>query len=191
LKAHISEERYHRSEGVEIVPLQEKSGTRIYVMARPYILEPDYTLTVGMYPRPTEQGAIGEVLATDWVGMKERVVGQGQAWLYTQECTLVLWECFLDDWYRKEDPRTDETLRALWTGFEGFLLKKLTGVERIATLHGSRCMITTKTHGPNYCSRSDTRALAPRHLVEKYHRVLPNPGRRSLAVSPSQNTAIL
>jgi hypothetical protein len=129
----MGEERYHRSEGTEIVPLQERSGTRIYVMARPYILEPDYTLTLGMYPRPVEGDAIGEVLTTEWRGMRERQMGQAQAWHYPAERSLILWECFLDEWCRKEDPRTDETLRALWTGFEGFLLKQIPGVERIAT----------------------------------------------------------
>lgn len=134
LKAHISQEHYHRSEGAEIVPIQERSGTRIYVMARPYILEPDYRISIGLYQQPTQEGPIGEVTSADWVGMRQREVGQAQAWLYPQERTLVLWECFLEDWYRKEDPRTDENLKAIWLGFERFLLRHLPRqVDRIAT----------------------------------------------------------
>jgi hypothetical protein len=134
LKAHISQEHYHRSEGSEIVPIQTGSGTRIYVHAKPYILEPDYRISVGLYQQPTQEGAVGEVTGADWVGMRAREVGQAQAWLYPDERTLVLWECFLEDWYRKEDPRTDENLKTIWLGFEGFLLRNLPQqVDRIAT----------------------------------------------------------
>ena len=116
------------------MPLQAKSGTRIYVMARPYILEPDYRISIGLYQQPAREGAIAEVTSSDWVGMRQREVGQAQAWLYPQERTLVLWECFLEDWYRSEDPRTDENLKALWLGFESFLLRTLPQrVDRIAT----------------------------------------------------------
>lgn len=135
MKAHVSKERYHRASEVdEIVPLQAKRGTHIYVMVRPYILEPDYRISVGLYEQPTREGAIGEVTSADWVGMHQREVGSAQAWLYPQERILVLWECFLEHWYRKEDPRTDENLKAIWLGFEKFLLRNLPQqVDRIAT----------------------------------------------------------
>jgi hypothetical protein len=135
LKAHVSEEAYHRGEGDEIVPLHTKKGTRIYVMARPYILIPDYTFAIGMYPQPTKQGAIGEVIGSEWVGMRQQEIGQCQAWNYVEDKTLVLWEAYLHDWCRADDPRTDETLHTLWTGFEGFLLWQLSQhkFERIAT----------------------------------------------------------
>jgi hypothetical protein len=102
-------------------------------MARPYILIPDYEFTVGLYPRPTVQGAIGEVLSSEWVGMKQQGIGQAQAWLYKEDRTLVLWECFLEDWCRQEDPRTDGTLRILWLGFETFLSRHLSPFDRIVT----------------------------------------------------------
>src|SRR5687767_9422747 len=72
LKAHVSEERYYPSEGSEIVPVGRANRSRAYVMARPYILEPDYRLTIGVYEKPTAQGAIGEVTSSDWVGMRPR-----------------------------------------------------------------------------------------------------------------------
>ena len=115
------------------MPVQAKSGTRIYVMARPYILETDHRISIGLYPQPA-QHAIGEVVGSNWVGMRQREVGQGQALLYPEDRALVLWECFLERWYRGEDPRTDETLKAVWLGFEGFLLRDLPQqIDRIAT----------------------------------------------------------
>jgi hypothetical protein len=78
LKAHVAEERYSKSEGVELVVVAPR-GARIYVMAQPYILEPDYQLTIGVYPLPTDQGAIGDVTASDWVCMRPRQIGQAQA----------------------------------------------------------------------------------------------------------------
>lgn len=78
---------------------------------------------------------MGEVISSDWVGMKQQEIGQAQSWLYPADRTLILWEAYLHDWCRADDPRTDETLHALWTGFEGFLLKQLSQhqIERIAT----------------------------------------------------------
>lgn len=80
LKALISQERYHRvSEGNEIVPLKETIGLRIYILARPNILEPNYSISVGIYPKASEQEAIGEIIEADWVGMRQQEIGQAQA----------------------------------------------------------------------------------------------------------------
>ena len=39
LKAHISDERYHHANELdELMPLHTKSGTPVYVLAKPYIL---------------------------------------------------------------------------------------------------------------------------------------------------------
>lgn len=134
LKAHVSAERYHHTnEHDEIVPLATKSGCRVYVLAKPYILEADYRISMGLYSQPDEQGAIGEVVGSGWVGMRQREVGQAQAWFYPEARTLVLWECFLEHWYRGEDPRTDETLGTLWKGFEEFLLRQFPDARRIAS----------------------------------------------------------
>src|SRR3954467_2163454 len=94
-------------------------------MARPYILEPDYRLAVDLYQQPTQEGAIGEVTSADWVGMHPREVGQAQAWLDPPERTLVLWECYLHDFCRLEDPRDDQKLNSVWLRFESFLLSHL------------------------------------------------------------------
>jgi hypothetical protein len=52
LRLHQSEERYHGHNVAELVPLSQPTGTRSYVHARPYLLEPDITLTVGLSPHP-------------------------------------------------------------------------------------------------------------------------------------------
>lgn len=118
------------------MPLQEKIGTRTYVLARPYILEPDYKISANIYPQAAEQSVIGEVTEADWVGMRQKEIGQAQAWFYPQEHILVLWECFLNDQYQAEDPRNDQLLHSLWKGFETFLLSHFPQVEQIVTPSG-------------------------------------------------------
>jgi hypothetical protein len=123
--------RLHRAE--ELVPLAHRTGTRAYVHAKPYVLEPELTLSVGLYPAETDQGAIGEVLSSDWVGMRQREIGQAQAWFYPADRLLILWECFLEDQFRHDDPLHDPALAAFWTGFEGVLLARFPQTRRIAT----------------------------------------------------------
>ncbi len=50
-KLSVSEERYSWGYD-EIIPLRERAGTRYYVHMRPYVLEPELFLTVGLYPKP-------------------------------------------------------------------------------------------------------------------------------------------
>jgi hypothetical protein len=62
-------------------------GQRMYFLARPYILTPDLRLTVGI-PHPSADpserrpGQIGEVIASEWVGMRHTEIGHAQAWGY-------------------------------------------------------------------------------------------------------------
>lgn len=130
LKAHVSTERYRERE--ILCPDVQLAGERIYVHAKPYVLVPDITLTVALHPEPTEVGAIGEVASSDWVGMRHIEVGNAQAWHYPADHTLILWECYPSQ-LTGEHPREDTTWRALWTGFERFLLERLSGVQRIVT----------------------------------------------------------
>ncbi len=132
LRAHIAPEPY-RLETREIIPLRAKTGTRLYVLAKPYILKPDISLTIALYPRPLPSGAIGTVVDSQWEGMRPVEVGHAQAWLYPEDCTLIVWECLLEDRYRSADPESDDTLKALWSGFEQFLLRQLPRPERMAT----------------------------------------------------------
>src|SRR5918911_1577827 len=65
---HVSKERYFDKHH-EIIPLTQAAGTRTYVMFHPYVLVPNMTLTIGLYPKPKEyadmEPAIGEVISSD------------------------------------------------------------------------------------------------------------------------------
>ena len=131
LRWHQAEERIRDRE--ELLPLQHKTGPRSYVHARPYVLEPAITLSVGLSPAPTETGVVGKVLASEWEGMRHREIGQAQAWYYPLDRLLVLWECYLFDAWRRDDPVGDPALAGLWDGFEGELLRRFPEVQRVAT----------------------------------------------------------
>lgn len=131
LRVHTSPERYGGRE--ELYPLTQRRGERLYVLAKPYILEPQITLSIGLYPTPTARGAIGEVVGSEWEGMRHQDIGNAQGWCYPADRLIVLWECYLVDAFRQEEPTGDEALLACWTGFERVLLERLPGAERIVT----------------------------------------------------------
>jgi hypothetical protein len=132
LRLHTATERY--SARHEIVPLSQPTTTRTYVHGKPYILVPDVSLTVGLYPRPDAGGAIGEVSGSDWIGMRHQDIGQLQAWYYPTDHLLVLWECYPEERYRtSDDPRQDATLAALWSGCEGWLRSRFPEAQQLVT----------------------------------------------------------
>lgn len=134
LKLHQSSERISWRE--ELFPLsaaQKRDRRRSYFHGKPYILLPDYTVTVATYPEPRPSGAIGEVVGSDWEGMQHEDVGNAQAWYYPIDRTLILWECFLEERFRQADPREDGTLKGVWTGFERTTLERCRGAQRIYT----------------------------------------------------------
>ncbi len=132
MRLHTTTERYAGRR--ELVPLSQSTGERVYVHAKPYILVPDVTLTVGLYPAPTDAGAIGEVRGSDWTGMRHEDIGQAQAWLYPADQLLVLWECFPEGRYRTSaDPQQDTTLATLWTGFEGWLRQRFPQAQQLVS----------------------------------------------------------
>jgi hypothetical protein len=47
--------------------------------------------------------------------------------------SFIIWECYLFDHYRKDNPIEDEALATIWAGFENLLLEYERGAERIAT----------------------------------------------------------
>lgn len=128
---HTAAEGYR--ERREIVPLRRKRGTKDYVQVHPYILVPSIRVIIGLYSTPQPGGAVGEVTATEWEGMEHRRIGDGQAWYYREDRTIILWELTLFNSYRAEDPSADTNLAALWRGFERFLLEQFNQAERIAT----------------------------------------------------------
>ena len=110
---HQSDEAYHGRTIAELVPLSHPSGSRSYIHARPYVLEPEITLTVELSPTPQATGAVGEVADSAWEGMRHVEIGQAQAWYYPADRLLVLWECYLFDRWRLADPLCDPALAAI------------------------------------------------------------------------------
>jgi hypothetical protein len=134
---HTSEEQYHASLDEEIIPIKEKKGKRTYVMMQPYVREPNLTLTIGLYDKPKQyadqESPIGEVLGSRHEGFKEVQVGNAQAWYYHTDKTIVLWECFFDDRFRKDPLTTDKNMQKLWRSFEHWLIKQFPQASTLAT----------------------------------------------------------
>lgn len=134
LKAHLAEEPYRHFRGLEeIVPLASRSGTRTYVLARPYVAQPRLSITVVLFPRPRADGAIGRVVRSERADVREEIIGKAQGWYYHQDRCLVLWECFLHESYDQPDPQCNPTLHALWRGFEHFLLDRFPQAQQLVT----------------------------------------------------------
>src|SRR5918992_1247999 len=132
LHLHRSEETFEHTLG-EIFPLSTRRGKRTYFHAKPYILIPRMTLTIGLTRPKADSDEIGRVIGSDVTKLQEREIGNAQAWYYPAEKALVLWECYPYEQFAKEDPRIDPLLATLWQGFEKYLLKELPETTRIYT----------------------------------------------------------
>ena len=85
-----------------------------------------------MRPGPPRVGNGHRSPLSPETGRKERI-GDGQAWYYREDRTLVLWECMLFPRHRQPLPDSDPNLHVLWQGFERFLLDRFPGARRIVT----------------------------------------------------------
>ena len=130
--AHLADEPYRRGSQTELVPLMADRGTRTWVQTRAYILVPDLRPTVAVDPA-ADAGPLGTVQAAHWEGMKGERIGEAQAWYYHEDRLIVLWECFLEDRYHTGAAREDAALRALWSGFERFLLDRFPAATQLIT----------------------------------------------------------
>ena len=135
-KLYVSEERYSWGYS-EIIPLQHKEGKRHYLHMKPYVLEPQLFMTVGINPKPKhyadQDEVIGEVLNTEAKGMRQHELGNAQAWYYPGEKMIVLWECFLEASFRRHPLADDPHTLKLWQVFEKWLFKQFPEATRIAT----------------------------------------------------------
>jgi len=124
LNVHRSEESYGwDSMGIERPYLSHREGCKTYVLAKPCILQPRFTLTATLHPE-SKGREIGEVTNVDWEGMDTVEVGRAQAWHYHPDGVLVLWECYLfAPWREGERPAHDARHRAVWQAFEDALVK--------------------------------------------------------------------
>jgi len=131
LRLHTARETYRGQE--ELVKLRQPTGERVYLHARPYLLVPEVVVTIGLYPTPRPTGEIGAVERSEWTGLRHQEIGTAQGWGYPAEGLVVLWECFLHERWRREDPVADDNLALLWRGFEAHLLVRCPGAARIIT----------------------------------------------------------
>lgn len=135
-KAYMTEERYSWGYN-EIVPLSKKTGVRYYVHLRPYVLEPQLFMTVGMYPKPKQyadqDSAVGEVLSTNVKGLHQHDIGNAQAYFYPEDKLILIWECFLESTYRSHPLKNALYMGKLWLAFEHWLMKQFPQATRFAT----------------------------------------------------------
>jgi|SRR4051812_36319880 hypothetical protein len=108
---HISDEKY-RAKSHEIVPVKEKRGSRTYVMMQPYVREQIWLMSVELYNKPKkyadQESAIGKTIGQPkQQGFRDVQVGNGQAWYYHEDKTIVLWECFFMTGFA--DPHSTKT----------------------------------------------------------------------------------
>jgi hypothetical protein len=134
LHLHQSEERAYHNES--LFPIAVKRGdTKIYFHAKPYILIPRMTLTIGLTRPKADSDEISRVIGSDVTKLQERGIDNAQAWYYPAEKALVLWECYLFEPYAQKDPCNDPLLDTLWRGFEKALLKGLPDTAKIYTTY--------------------------------------------------------
>jgi hypothetical protein len=135
-RIHTSDERYFAGSH-EIIPLSQRRGHRTYVMMHPYVREPKLTFTVGLYTKPKQyadqESPIGEVIGSIHDGFRETQVGNAQACYYHADKTIVLWECFFYDQFRKHPFPTDTNMQKLWQSFEDWLIKQFPQASTLAT----------------------------------------------------------
>jgi hypothetical protein len=134
LHLHRSEETYEHSRE-ELFPFTVRRGNRSYFHAKPYILIPRITLTVGLTRPKADSDEIGRGIGSDVTNIQERELGNAQAWYYPEEKALVLWECYLFEPFRKDNPLKDPLLAIVWAGFENALLKALPNITKIYTTY--------------------------------------------------------
>jgi hypothetical protein len=134
LHLHRSEERaYH---GESLFPITIKRGDkRSYFHAKPYILIPRMTLTIGLTRPKADSGEIGRVMGSDVTKLQDQELGNAQAWYYPEDKALVLWECYLFEPFAQQDPRNDALLVTVWQGFEKTLLIELPDTAKIYTIY--------------------------------------------------------
>ena len=134
LHLHRSEERAYHAEFLFPIDIK-RADTRTYFHAKPYILIPQMTLTIGLTKPKADSSEIGRVIGSDVSKLQEREIGNAQAWYYPEDKALVLWECYQFEPYRKADPLIDPLLATVWQGFEKLLVKELPDTTKIYTTY--------------------------------------------------------
>ncbi len=134
LRLHRSEERAYHSESLFPIATKPREK-RTYFHAKPYILIPQMTLTIGLTKPKADSSEIGRVIGSDVTKLQELEIGNVQAWYYPAEHALVLWECFLFQPFAKKDLMKDVLFTKVWKGFETMLLKEMPETSQIYTTY--------------------------------------------------------
>jgi hypothetical protein len=125
IKAHLQHSSYNGNR--ELYPLQTTQGTKVETTARAYILVPDIMLTVDLYREVLPAGDIGEVVGSQWQGMRHEELARIRGLYYVEDRALGIWEVDAAE-------RLDLTGRlTLWQGFEDFLKQHHPDAQRIYT----------------------------------------------------------
>jgi hypothetical protein len=138
-KLHLAEEPYNKTDAdLKIVPISQKTGQCTYIRLKAFVLVPDISLIVGLYPQPKQlhdqEPAIGEIVGTtEQTQMKEQEIGDGQAWYYPIDQTIVVWECGFYPHFEEVALPHDPNMQDLWTGFEIFLTQHFHQAKQIST----------------------------------------------------------
>jgi hypothetical protein len=139
-RAHVTGESYdfnNFGHSLERDVLKTAKGKRIYTLMKPYVLQPDMTMSVALYGSPKHYAdadeAIGHVIKTNFDGVRAVEIGNAQAWYYAEDSVIVLWECFLDSYVRDAPLGKDENMALLWSAFEQWLIKRYPEAKQVVT----------------------------------------------------------
>jgi len=110
----------------ELYPL-EQDGIEHEVSGKAYILVPDFSLTVDLYPEVQHSGAIGEITESLWNGMRHHDIGKARGLYFVEDRSIALWE--VDSFGRLNE----FTHGQLWQAFERWLIAHFAQAERIFT----------------------------------------------------------
>jgi hypothetical protein len=107
-------------------------------MMQPYVREQIWLMSVGLYNKPKkyadQESAIGKTIGQPkQQGFRDVQVGNAQAWYYHEDKTIVLWECFFYDRFRRPPLDKDRNILHLWQSFEHWLIKQFPQANTIAT----------------------------------------------------------
>jgi hypothetical protein len=122
LKAHTATGPYLANQ--QLYRLQH-DGTQHELSGKAYILVPDVTLTVGLFPSPQSSGAIGTVTESAWQGMRHHDIANLRGLYYAEDHAIGIWE--VDAWGRLDE----FTHGRLWQLFEAFLLHRFPQAQRM------------------------------------------------------------
>ena len=105
-----------------LLPSLPTWGHRLYLHGEPYVIWPAAS-------RRQQATAVGSLEH----GIARIALGATEAWWYPSHQTVVLWECRLSAWCRREDCRQDRILAAVWEGLEAVLRQQIRRLRQIVT----------------------------------------------------------